>query len=133
MGMGPWHTSCDHNTGVLPHVQILDGPWVSVSRSSLRAIQMHCCHNRRVQDSLGCHATGVQLQGSGRALAVLAHQLPRVVGRASRPEEISTLDSGQARVDPDRNHRNNCIYQSPGWYPLSSHVTTHPPPHPLEI
>ncbi|KAL0182889.1 hypothetical protein M9458_022264, partial [Cirrhinus mrigala] len=67
------------------------------------------------------------LQPQGRPSAALAYQLPGVVDSAFGPEEVSTLDSGQACVDLNRQHSSCGVHQPPGRCTLILHVTTDPP------
>ncbi|XP_051567942.1 uncharacterized protein LOC127448967 isoform X1 [Myxocyprinus asiaticus] len=134
MGMAPRDTSRDHHADLSPPLQPLDRPCISTGRGSPRAgLQSRRGYNRRLQDGLGRR---MQRAYSRRLLdwpaAVLAHQLPRVVGSAARPAEVLAVDPGQVRVGLVGQHSDGSVHQPSRRSMLPLHVTTHPLSPPLE-
>ncbi|KAI2644561.1 Protein P [Labeo rohita] len=129
MGMAPGHVSCEHHTFMSQDTQPLDRHCVPAVRSTLgTSVQMHRCHHRCFQDKLGCRLQRAgSVRGLDRPQTALAHQLPRVTGSASSPEEVPTFDSGQACVGLIRQHGDWGLQQPPGRCMLLLHVTTSPP------
>lgn len=62
-----------------------------------------------------------------RAQAVMAHQLPWVLGCIPGPAEVLAVDPGQACVSPDAQHNSGNVYKLVVWNLLMLHDSTHPP------
>ncbi len=71
----------------------------------------------------------VCLDGSPTALA---HQLPRVAGSTPGLEPSQETLTRRACTSPYGQHGDRCVHQPTRWSTLPSHVTTRPPPPPLE-
>ncbi len=69
------------------------------------------------------------LDGSPTALA---YQLPRVAGSTPGLEPSQETLTRRARTGPYGQHCDRCVHQPTRWSMLPSHVTTRPPPPPLE-
>lgn len=69
------------------------------------------CSNRCFQDRLGCYVQWACSFGDlDRSPSALEYHLPRVIGCASRFEEVLTVVSGQACASLDRQHSNGNLY-----------------------
>ncbi len=62
----------------------------------------------------------------------LAYQLPRVASSTPGLEPSQETLTRRARTGPYGQHCDRCVHQPTRWSTLPSHVTTRPPPPPLE-
>ncbi len=80
----------------------------------------------------GPRSTGMQCQGLDGSPTALAHQLPRVAGSTPGLEPSQETLTRRACTSPYGQHSDRCVHQPTRWSTLPSHVTTRPPPPPLE-
>ncbi len=86
---------------------------------------LHCAQEKRwVTTNLG----SAHLD----APTALAHQLPRVAGSTPGLEPSQETLTRRACTSPYGQHGDRCVHQPTRWSTLPSHVTTRPPPPPLE-
>ncbi len=80
----------------------------------------------------GPRSTGCSVGGLDGSPTALAHHLPRVAGSTPGLEPSQEALTRRARTGPHGQHCNHCVHQKTRWSTLPSHVTTCPPPPPLE-
>ncbi len=90
---------------------------------------IHGCLGHR----LGSHVQWARsVRGLDGSPTALAYQLPRAAGSTPGLEPPQRAPSRQGRSGPYGQHCDRCAYQPARRFTLPSHVTTHPPPPPLE-
>ncbi len=128
------YTASRYLPAVSPLPQPLDRPCLSTGRGAPRtSVPAYCCHNRCLQHGLGRYMQRAGSLGAlDRAPTALAHQLPGAVGSAFSLAAVPATAVGQARASPHGQHCGGLVYQPPGGYTITPHVTTRPPSPPLE-
>ncbi len=78
------------------------------------------------------HLIQCSVRGLDGSPTALAHQLPRVAGSTPGLEPSQETLARRACTGPYGQHCDRCVHQPTRWSTLPSHVTTRPPPPPLE-
>ncbi len=112
-------------------------PWSDLSflRGSApgTGLQARCGLHRRLRQGLGGHVQrACSVRGLDGSPTALAHQLPRVAGSTPGLEPSQETLTRRACTSPYGQHGDRCVHQPTRWSTLPSHVTTRPPPPPLE-
>ncbi len=125
---GPSHSSLPSN--LHPVVR----PFIPSGRSAPgTGLQARCGLHRRLRQGLGGHVQwACSVRGLDGSPTALAHQLPRVAGSTPGLEPSQETLTRRACTSPYGQHGDRCVYQPTRWSTLPSHVTTRPPPPPLE-
>ncbi len=96
-------------------------------------LQARCGLHRRLRQGLGGHVQrACSVRGLDGSPTALAHQLPRVAGSTPGLEPSQETLTRRACTSPYGQHGDRCVHQPTRWSTLPSHVTTRPPPPPLE-
>ncbi len=113
-------------------------PWSDLFIPSGRSapgtgLQARCGLHRRLRQGLGGHVQrACSVRGLDGSPTALAHQLPRVAGSTPGLEPSQETLTRRACTSPYGQHGDRCVHQPTRWSTLPSHVTTRPPPPPLE-
>ncbi len=121
-------------TGLPQNLQPVVRSLVPSGRSAPGAgIQACCGIHGCLGQRLGSHVQRARsVRGLDGSPTALAYQLPRAAGSTPCLESPLRVPSGQGRSGPYGQHCDCCVYQPARRFTLPSHVTTHPPPPPLE-
>ncbi len=109
-------------------------PFIPSGRSAPgTGLQARCGLHRRLRQGLGGHVQrACSVRGLDGSPTALAHQLPRVAGSTPGLEPSQETLTRRACTSPYGQHGDRCVHQPTRWSTLPSHVTTRPPPPPLE-
>ncbi len=121
-------------TGLPQNLQPVVRSLVPSGRSAPGAgIQACCGIHGCLGHRLGSHVQRARsVRGLDGSPTALAYQLPRVAGSTPCLKPPQRAPSGQGRSGPYGQHCDRCVYQPARRFTLPSHVTTRPPPSPLE-
>ncbi len=125
---GPSHSSLP------PNLHPVVRPFIPSGRSAPgTGLQARCGLHRRLRQGLGGHVQrACSVRGLDGSPTALAHQLPRVAGSTPGLEPSQETLTRRACTSPYGQHGDRCVHQPTRWSTLPSHVTTRPPPPPLE-
>ncbi len=125
---GPSHSSLP------PNIHPVVRPFIPSGRSAPgTGLQARCGLHRRLRQGLGCYVQrACSVGGLDGSPTALAHQLPRVAGSTPGLEPSQETLTRRACTGPYGQHCDRCVHQPTRWSTLPSHVTTRPPPPPLE-
>ncbi len=134
VGVAERHAEGPSHSSLPPNLHPVVRPFIPSGRSAPgTGLQARCGLHRRLRQGLGGH---VQRECSVRGLdgspTALAHQLPRVAGSTPGLEPSQETLTRRACTSPYGQHSDHCVHQPTRWSTLPSHVTTRPPPPPLE-
>ncbi len=105
-------------------------PFIPSGRSAPGTGLQARCGLHSLRQGLGGHVQRAAVSGLDGSPTALAHQLPRVAG--STPGLEPSQEAYEASSTSPRTTRDRCVHQPTRWSTLPSHVTTRPPPPPLE-
>ncbi len=117
-----------------PNLPPVVRPFIPWGRSAPgTGLQARCGLHRRLRQGLGGHVQrACSVGGLDWSPTALAHQLPRVTGSTPGLEPSQETLTRRACTSPYGQHCDRCVHQPTRWSTLPSHVTTRPPPPPLE-
>ncbi len=105
---------------------------MSVKDPAFRAPQPVGFSGQLGKEQTRANAEDLFPRGMDGSPTALAYQLPRVAGSTPCLEPPQRAPSGQGRSGPYGQRGDRCVYQPARRFTLPSHVTTRPPPPPLE-
>ncbi len=134
VGVETRHSPGSDYTGLLQNLQPVVRSLIPSGRSAPGACIQTCCGNHGcLGHRLGSHVQRARsIRGLDGYPTALAYQLPRAAGSTPYLEPPQRAHSAQGRSGPYGQHGDHCVYQLARWFTLPSHVTTCPPPPPLE-
>ncbi len=134
VGVAERHAEGPSHSSLPPNLHPVVRPYIPSGRSAPgTGLQAHCGLHRRLRQGLGGHVQwACSVGGLDGSPTALAHQLPRVAGSTPGPEPSQETLTRRACTSPYGQHCDRCVHQPTRWSTLPSHVTTRPPPPPLE-
>ncbi len=134
VGMAERHAEGPSHSSLPPNLHPVVRPFISLGRSAPgTGLQARCGLHRRLRQGLGGHVQwACSVGGLDGSPTALAHQLPRVAGSTPGLEPSQETLARRACTGPYGQHCDRCVHQPTRWSTLPSHVTTRPPPPPLE-
>ncbi len=134
VGVAERHAEGPSHSSLPPNLHPVVRPFISSGRSAPgTGLQARCGLHRRLRQGLGGHVQrACSVRGLDGSPTALAHQLPRVAGSTPGLEPSQETLTRRACTSPYRQHGDRCVHQPTRWSTLPSHVTTRPPPPPLE-
>ncbi len=134
VGVAERHAEGPSHSSLPPNLHPVVRPFISSGRSAPgTGLQARCGLHRRLRQGLGGHVQrACSVGGLDGSPTALAHQLPRVAGSTPGLEPPQETLTRRACTGPYGQHCDRCVHQPTRWSMLPSHVTTRPPPPPLE-
>ncbi len=134
VGVAERHAEGPSHSSLPPNLHPVVRPFISSGRSAPgTGLQARCGLHRRLRQGLGGHVQrACSVGGLDGSPTALAHQLPRVAGSTPGLEPPQETLTRRACTGPYGQHCDRCVHQPTRWSTLPSHVTTRPPPPPLE-
>ncbi len=134
VGVAERHAEGPSHSSLPPNLHPVVRPFIPSGRSAPgTGLQAHCGLHRRLRQGLGGHVQwACSVGGLDGSPTALAHQLPRVTGSTPGLEPSQETLMRRACTSPYGQHCDRCVHQPTRWSTLPSHVTTRPPPPPLE-
>ncbi len=134
VGVAEWHAEGPSHSSLPPNLHPVVRPFIPSGRSAPgTGLQARCGLHRRLRQGLGGHVQrACSVRGLDGTPTALAHQLPRVAGSTPGLEPSQETLTRRACTSPYGQHGDRCVHQPTRWSTLPSHVTTRPPPPPLE-
>ncbi len=134
VGVAERHTEGPSHSSLPPNLHPVVRPFIPSGRSAPgTGLQARCGLHRRLRQGLGGHVQrACSVRGLDGSPTALAHQLPRVAGSTPGLEPSQETLTRRACTSPYGQHGDRCVHQPTRWSTLPSHVTTRPPPPPLE-
>ncbi len=134
VGVAERHAEGPSHSSLPPNLHPVVRPFISSGRSAPgTGLQAHCGLHRHLRQGLGGHVQrACSVGGLDGSPTALAHQLPRVAGSTPGLEPSQETLTRRACTSPYGQHCDRCVHQPTRWSTLPSHVTTRPPPPPLE-
>ncbi len=134
VGVAERHAEGPSHSGLPPNLHPVVRPFIPSGRSAPgTGLQARCGLHRRLRQGLGGHVQwACSVRGLDGSPTALAHQLPRVAGSTPGLEPSQETLTRRACTSPYGQHGDRCVHQPTRWSTLPSHVTTRPPPPPLE-
>ncbi len=134
VGVAERHAEGPSHSSLPPNLHPVVRPFIPSGRSAPgTGLQARCGLHRRLRQGLGGHVQrACSVGGLDGSPTALAHQLPRVAGSTPGPEPSQETLTRRACTSPYGQHCDRCVHQPTRWSTLPSHVTTRPPPPPLE-
>ncbi len=134
VGVAERHAEGPSHSSLPPNLHPVVRPFIPSGRSAPgTGLQARCGLHRRLRQGLGGHIQrACSVRGLDGSPTALAHQLPRVAGSTPGLEPSQETLTRRACTSPYGQHGDRCVHQPIRWSTLPSHVTTRPPPPPLE-
>ncbi len=134
VGVAERHAEGPSHSSLPPNLHPVVRPFIPSGRSAPgTGLQARCGLHRRLRQGLGSHVQrACSVRGLDGSPTALAHQLPRVAGSTPGLEPSQETLTRRACTSPYGQHGDRCVHQPTRWSTLPSHVTTRPPPPPLE-
>ncbi len=134
VGVAERHAEGPSHSSLPPNLHPVVRPFIPSGRSAPgTGLQARCGLHRRLRQGLGGHVQrACSVRGLDGSPTALAHQLPRVAGSTPGLEPSQETLTRRACTSPYGQHGDRCVHQPTRWSTLPSHVTTRPPPPPLE-
>ncbi len=134
VGVAERHAEGPSHSSLPPNLHPVVRPFIPSGRSAPgTGLQARCGLHRRLRQGLGGHVQrACSVGGLDGSPTALAHQLPRVAGSTPGLEPSQETLTRRACTSPYRQLCDRCVHQPTRWSTLPSHVTTRPPPPPLE-
>ncbi len=134
VGVAEQHAEGPSHSSLPPNLHPVVRPFIPSGRSAPgTGLQARCGLHRRLRQGLGGHVQrACSVGGLDGSPTALAHQLPRVAGSTPGLEPSQEMLTRRACTSPYGQHCDRCVHQPTRWSTLPSHVTTRPPPPPLE-
>ncbi len=134
VGVAERHAEGPSHSSLPPNLHPMVRPFIPSGRSAPgTGLQARCGLHRRLRQGLGGHVQrACSVRGLDGSPTALAHQLPRVAGSTPGLEPSQETLTRRACTSPYGQHGDRCVHQPTRWSTLPSHVTTRPPPPPLE-
>ncbi len=134
VGVAERHAEGPSHSSLPPNLHPVVRPFIPSGRSAPGTGLQACCGlHRRLHQGLGGHVQrACSVRGLDGSPTALAHQLPRVAGSTPGLEPSQETLTRRACTSPYGQHGDRCVHQPTRWSTLPSHVTTRPPPPPLE-
>ncbi len=134
VGVAERHAEGPSHSSLPPNLHPVVRPFIPSGRSAPgTGLQARCGLHRRLCQGLGGHVQrACSVRGLDGSPTALAHQLPRVAGSTPGLEPSQETLTRRACTSPYGQHGDRCVHQPTRWSTLPSHVTTRPPPPPLE-
>ncbi len=134
VGVAERHAEGPSHSSLPPNLHPVVRPFIPSGRSAPgTGLQARCGLHRRLRQGLGGHVQrACSVRGLDGSPNALAHQLPRVAGSTPGLEPSQETLTRRACTSPYGQHGDRCVHQPTRWSTLPSHVTTRPPPPPLE-
>ncbi len=134
VAMAERHAEGPSHSSLPPNLHPVVRPFIPSGRSAPgTGLQARCGLHRRLRQGLGGHVQrACSVRGLDGSPTALAHQLPRVAGSTPGLEPSQETLTRRACTSPYGQHGDRCVHQPTRWSTLPSHVTTRPPPPPLE-
>ncbi len=134
VGVAERHAEGPSHSSLPPNLHPVVRPFIPSGRSAPgTGLQASCGLHRRLRQGLGGHVQrACSVRGLDGSPTALAHQLPRVAGSTPGLEPSQETLTRRACTSPYGQHGDRCVHQPTRWSTLPSHVTTRPPPPPLE-
>ncbi len=134
VGVAERHAEGPSHSSLPPNLHPVVRPFIPSGRSAPgTGLQARCGLHRRLRQGLGGHVQrACSVRGLDGSPTALAHQLPRVAGSTPGLEPSQETLTRRACTSPYGQHSDRCVHQPTRWSTLPSHVTTRPPPPPLE-
>ncbi len=134
VGVAERHAEGPSHSSLPPNLHPVVRPFIPSGRSAPgTGLQARCGLHRRLRQGLGGHVQrACSVGGLDGSPTALAHQLPRVAGSTPGLEPSQETLTRRACTSPYGQLCDRCVHQPTRWSTLPSHVTTRPPPPPLE-
>ncbi len=134
VGVAERHAEGPSHSSLPPNLHPVVRPFIPLGRSAPgTGLQARCGLHRRLRQGLRGHVQrACSVRGLDGSPTALAHQLPRVAGSTPGLGPSQKTLTRRACTCPYGQHGYHCVHQPTRWSTLPSHVTTRPPPPPLE-